>query len=187
MATFVVTGLPYTYSSVMTYTLRNTPNALLFGGSMAINQITWSGIGTAGDSFTVLDQAGATLASHTASAGDVAAGNYTAYYPSSLRCTDYQLTVLSSGTVTLIVDWLILGSPVGSVPTSILGIAVPYTSPSAGNFTVAHTLGRVPSLAVIQQKAPPFGEVQFQTTPYDAANLYLYASDTGLTGVVWIS
>lgn len=56
-------------------------------------------------------------------------------------------------------------------------------APSApGNFTVAHGLGVIPTAAIIQMTST--GAIWFQSaTMYDATNLYLVASDTGLTGV----
>jgi hypothetical protein len=40
----------------------------------------------------------------------------------------------------------------------------------------------------VQVQAPPLGVVVLQSPiAYDASNLYLYASNVGLTGVVWIS
>jgi hypothetical protein len=55
-----------------------------------------------------------------------------------------------------------------------------------GNFTVAHILGRVPVCAIIQMTSG--GAIWFQTpTSYDGTNLYLVASDAGVTGkvIVW--
>jgi hypothetical protein len=60
-------------------------------------------------------------------------------------------------------------------------------APSApGNFTVAHMLGRVPVCAIIQMTSG--GAIWFQApTSYDGTNLYLVASDAGVTGkvIVW--
>jgi hypothetical protein len=60
-------------------------------------------------------------------------------------------------------------------------------APSApGNCTVAHMLGRVPVCAIIQMTSG--GAIWFQTpTSYDGTNLYLVASDAGVTGkvIVW--
>jgi hypothetical protein len=60
-------------------------------------------------------------------------------------------------------------------------------APSApGNCTVAHLLGRVPLCAIIQMTSG--GAIWFQTpTGYDGVNLYLVASDAGVTGrvIVW--
>ena len=55
-----------------------------------------------------------------------------------------------------------------------------------GNCTVAHMLGRVPVCAIIQMTSG--GAIWFQTpTSYDGTNLYLVASDAGVTGkvIVW--
>ncbi len=54
-----------------------------------------------------------------------------------------------------------------------------------GNFTVAHNLGRAPIGAVIQMTSS--GAVWFQPSPlYDATNLYLVASDAGVTAKVQV-
>ena len=188
MSIFVITGLPYAYTGAMAHSLRNTSGALVYNGSIAINQIYWSGIGAVGNKYTIVDQTGTNvLATYTANSTDVSEGNHVVYYPSTLRCTDYQVTELDSGSLTLIVDWLIFGQPVGSVAASILGIPVSFTSAVAGNFTIPHTLGRVPKVGVIQMQAPAFGIVEFQSpVMYDASNIYLYASVPGLSGVVWL-
>jgi hypothetical protein len=53
---------------------------------------------------------------------------------------------------------------------------------AAGNFTVAHLLGRTPKCAVIQMTSG--GAIWFQSTTWDGTNLYLVASDAGITGKV---
>lgn len=51
----------------------------------------------------------------------------------------------------------------------------------AGNFTVAHGLGRIPTVALIQMTSN--GLIWFQTpTRYDDTNLYLVASEGSITG-----
>ena len=57
---------------------------------------------------------------------------------------------------------------------------VPLTPTYAGNFTVAHGLSTSPSAVVIQMTSN--GLIWFQIPSYDATNLYLVASDDGLTG-----
>ena len=57
---------------------------------------------------------------------------------------------------------------------------------SPGNCTVPHLLGRVPLCAIIQMTSG--GSIWFQTpASYDGVNLYLVASDAGVTGrvIVW--
>jgi hypothetical protein len=60
-------------------------------------------------------------------------------------------------------------------------------APSApGNCTVPHLLGRVPVCAIIQMTSG--GAIWFQTpSSYDGVNLYLVASDAGVTGrvILW--
>ncbi len=56
-----------------------------------------------------------------------------------------------------------------------------------GNFTVAHGLGKSPTLVIIRMSSG--GAIWLDTPPYDATNLYLIASDAGVTGEaeVWTS
>lgn len=59
-------------------------------------------------------------------------------------------------------------------------------SPSVpGNFTVAHGLGKTPTAVTLEMTSG--GQIWFQTTRYDATNIYFVASDGGLTGFakVW--
>jgi hypothetical protein len=69
--------------------------------------------------------------------------------------------------------------------TPIFG-AVSVAPSAPGNNTVPHLLGRVPLSAIIQMTSG--GAIWFQTpTRYDGTNLYLVASDAGVTGrvIVW--
>jgi hypothetical protein len=58
-----------------------------------------------------------------------------------------------------------------------LTIDIPATT--AGNFSVAHGMAATPKLALIQMTSA--GRIWFQTARYDATNVYLVASDSGLT------
>jgi hypothetical protein len=68
----------------------------------------------------------------------------------------------------------------GLSPTSVV---LAPTEP--GNFTVAHGLSGTPAAVTIEMTSG--GQIWFQTERYDATNLYLVASDSGLTGFaqVW--
>jgi hypothetical protein len=69
--------------------------------------------------------------------------------------------------------------------TPLFGV-VSVASSAAGNCTVPHLLGRVPLCAIIQMTSG--GAIWFRTPiSYDGTNLYLVASDAGVTGkvVVW--
>jgi hypothetical protein len=71
-------------------------------------------------------------------------------------------------------------------PATPLFGAVSVASSAAGNFTVPHLLGRAPICAIIQMTSG--GAIWFQSpTSYDGVNLYLVASDAGVTGrvIVW--
>jgi hypothetical protein len=69
--------------------------------------------------------------------------------------------------------------------TTLFG-AVSLAPSAPGNCTVPHLLGRVPLCAIIQMTSG--GAIWFQTPlSYDGVNLYLVASDAGVTGrvIVW--
>lgn len=76
------------------------------------------------------------------------------------------------------------GSPVNIsayVPATANITSVALAPSSAGAFTVAHGLGTTPTAAVVQMTSG--GQIWLQTpTHYDATNLYLVASDAGVTG-----
>ena len=77
-----------------------------------------------------------------------------------------------------------------SADASATGTAVIFVAPAdaeialspgaAGNFTVAHGLGATPLMALVEMLSE--GAIRFQATPWDATNLYLVASDAGITG-----
>ncbi len=59
---------------------------------------------------------------------------------------------------------------------------IPFNTSAPGNFTLAHNLGIVPSTIVIEYTSG--GAIWFQPIRYDDTNLYLVASDAGVTGVI---
>jgi len=61
---------------------------------------------------------------------------------------------------------------------------IPFNTSAPGNFTLAHNLGIVPSTVIFE--FTDGGTVWFQPQRYDSTNLYLVASDAGITGVVII-
>jgi hypothetical protein len=63
-------------------------------------------------------------------------------------------------------------------------VQIPFTTTAPGNFTVPHNLGVLPGSVVIEMTAG--GAIWFQTNRYDANNLYLVASDAGLTGYLLV-
>lgn len=63
-------------------------------------------------------------------------------------------------------------------------VTIPFDTTAPGNFTLAHNLGIVPSTVIFE--FTDGGTVWFQTQRFDAENLYLVASDTGVTGVAII-
>lgn len=89
------------------------------------------------------------------------------------------LVVASGQSCFLFFDGTNWSALVGSVrlaaPTEI---ALSPSSP--GNFTIAHGLGAAPRLVLIQMTSG--GAIWFQSTRYDATNIYLVASDAGVTG-----
>lgn len=81
------------------------------------------------------------------------------------------------------------GNPPTDVSTTTVGNAqiaiVAIASTTRGDFTLAHGLAATPSYAFIQNETN--GIIRFQTSRYDATNLYLNASADGLTGHVVIA
>lgn len=61
---------------------------------------------------------------------------------------------------------------------------VSFLTIAPGNFTLPHGLGAFPASAIIEMTSG--GTVWFQMPRYDATNLYLTASDTGLTGYILV-
>jgi hypothetical protein len=64
---------------------------------------------------------------------------------------------------------------------------IPFTTTAPGPFTLAHNLGYIPVTVIFE--FTDGGTVWFQPQRYDTENLYLEASDTGITGVaiIWAS
>lgn len=89
-----------------------------------------------------------------AAAGDVLIGNVTA----------------SGGQITAVVQGTKIHSALALAPAN------------PGNFTLQHYLGRAPVGALIRMTSA--GAVWWQTSKWDATNLYLVASDSGLTAEV---
>ena len=58
---------------------------------------------------------------------------------------------------------------------------LPLSPGADGNFTVAHGLGRVPVLVLIQMTSG--GGIWFQPAMYDAKNIYLVAAASEVSGV----
>ena len=59
---------------------------------------------------------------------------------------------------------------------------ISVTAPAAGNFTLAHHLGRAPRGALVCMTSG--GALWFQSSMWDSTNLYLVASDGGVTAEV---
>ena len=59
-------------------------------------------------------------------------------------------------------------------------VQIAFTTTAPGPFTLAHNLGTVPGSVIFEMTSG--GAVWFQTARFDATNLYLIASDAGLTG-----
>ncbi len=94
-----------------------------------------------------------------------------------VQCGAYQF--LGSGARDLSNASQILPPPPTIIPSG-LTTEVPFTSPNAGNFTVPHGLGVIPrSVSIAMTSA---GLVWQQVVRFDATNLYLVASASGLTG-----
>ena len=60
------------------------------------------------------------------------------------------------------------------------GVQVPFKATGPGSFTLQHGLGTTP--ISVTKTMTSGGDVWFQTNRFDATNLYLVASDPGVTG-----
>lgn len=63
-------------------------------------------------------------------------------------------------------------------------VQIPFSTSVGGNFTVPHNLGVMPGSVIIEMTSG--GTVWFQPARYDASNLFLVASDGGLTGFLLV-
>lgn len=77
------------------------------------------------------------------------------------------------------------GGSGGSNPTGATTVQIPIPSTTRGDFSIAHGLGKTPSDVDIKIQSD--GLIRFQTSQlWDATNVYLNASDDGLTGTLVI-
>jgi hypothetical protein len=76
------------------------------------------------------------------------------------------------------------GEVLGGTAPHYAAFRIAVTSPNPGDFTIAHNLGRVPT--TIELVLTSDGIVRFQPTMWDDTNVYLSASDTGLTCILII-
>ena len=60
-------------------------------------------------------------------------------------------------------------------------VTIPFDTTAPGDFTLAHNLGMVPTSVIFE--FTDGGTVWFQPQRFDTTNLYLVASDMGVTGV----
>jgi hypothetical protein len=67
----------------------------------------------------------------------------------------------------------------------MLSEQVAFTTTAPGPFTLAHTLGVIPGRALIELTSS--GYVWFQPVRHGASNIYLMASNAGLTGYVLVT
>jgi hypothetical protein len=90
-------------------------------------------------------------------------------------------------------NYVLIGPPSGApaIPTFRLAsfgapaTTLSTTAPNAGNFTIAHGLTGAPSSVEILMSSP--GAMWVQTpTSWDSTNIYLTASDAGLTALVYV-
>ena len=63
-------------------------------------------------------------------------------------------------------------------------ISIPFTTSAPGDFTLVHNLGMTPNTVIIELTSG--GGIWFQSIRFDETNLYLVASDSGLTGEVTV-
>lgn len=61
---------------------------------------------------------------------------------------------------------------------------IAYNTTAPGPFTLAHNLNMIPTTVIFE--FTDGGKIWFQPQRYDSTNLYLVASDAGITGYVII-
>lgn len=109
--------------------------------------------------------------------------------------TLYQVSVMDDSKVVIQYDTFnITGStfdlnsasptPAPPAPTVSASEVLSVTSIAAGNFTQVHTLAQLPTWADIAMTSGGF--IYFQSTKFDASNLYLVASDAGITADIFV-
>jgi hypothetical protein len=69
------------------------------------------------------------------------------------------------------------GVTAGTLPAPATTLALTPGAP--GNFTVAHGLGKTPVAGIVQMTSG--GSIYWQAVPWDATNVYLTATDAGIT------
>lgn len=75
-------------------------------------------------------------------------------------------------------------TPAPPAPTVTSSEVLSVLSTAAGNFTQVHTLGQLPTWADIAMTSG--GSIYFQSTKFDATNLYLVASDVGVSADIFV-
>jgi len=96
-----------------------------------------------------------------------------------VQCGNYQFIGTGSQDLSNAIQIL---PPIPGVVPGGTTTEIPFTTPNAGNFTLPHGLGVVPRSVQIAMTSA--GLVWQQPSPrFDALNLYLTASASGLTGI----
>lgn len=75
-------------------------------------------------------------------------------------------------------------TPAPPTPSVQASQVLSVTAPNVGNFTQAHTLAQLPTWADVAMTSG--GSIWFQATKFDASNLYLTASDVGVTADIFV-
>jgi hypothetical protein len=100
-------------------------------------------------------------------------GNIWMQTPTLFDATDLYLVASDPGATALATIWTV---------TADSEVSVASSGPGPWNITVPHGLGATPKLALLEMTSS--GGLWFQSTPWDAVNLYLTASDAGVTAKV---
>lgn len=109
-----VSAVPYSFTSSMDASFSQTTGALPKKGPYQLSFLYWSAPASAGDSFTVVDGQGATIATFTATAATVSQGYFVFTFSPSRTVSDFRITTLASGTL-----YVYTGASAGSGITSI--------------------------------------------------------------------
>lgn len=158
-------GGPYTWTWPSSF--KNAPAVTTVAGASTVASFLYDGT-----NYWYLGGGGGSFTNPMTTAGDLIAGG-SAGAPT-------RLGIGSAGQVLTVVGGAPAWASAGGGASTFSLVEVALTPSSDGNFTVAHGLGVAPASALIQMTSG--GQIWFQSARFDATNLYLVASEAGVTG-----
>jgi hypothetical protein len=94
-------SVPYIFDAVMPASLKHTAGSAPSAGPININQILWLAPAAIGDTYTITNEWGVTLASVIASSQIIDKGYHQLIFNPPIRCRDFQITTLTNGVLFL--------------------------------------------------------------------------------------